>query len=156
MLEAEIYPTLKAWLENHGWNCYGEVCCYSDPWPVDVVAKRPGNPYLLAVEMKTGFTKGLLKQGGYLSMFALYPYIAAPTQPRRAFLDKAYRIGVGVLRVRNGVTVILKPRVKFRDLYHFFWRGVLKEISGAGNIHATMIAGVPNGGARPIIRRTNN
>lgn len=145
MREVDLYPVLRTWLEEHGWECYAEVCAYSDPWPVDIVAQRPDNPYLLAIEMKTGFTKDLIRQGTYLSMFALYPYVAAPTKPNDTFLAEARRRGFGVLRVTDGIQVVQKPKIRFKDLWKHYWRKTLEEISVAGDIHQALLAGVPNG-----------
>ena len=145
MRESDLYPVLRRWLERHGWSCYAEVCCFSGPWPTDVVAQRGRSLNLLAVEMKTGFTGSLLRQGSYLSMFALYPYVAAPTKPREAFLEDARRIGVGVLRIGEDVAVIQKPRISHHRLWWHFWQSALKEIGGYGEFHSRLLAGVPNG-----------
>jgi hypothetical protein len=55
--ETALYPPLKAFLENKGYNVKGEIC------GCDIVAVRPDEPPLLIVlEMKLSFTLELLLQ----------------------------------------------------------------------------------------------
>ena len=98
MLETDLYPPIKAFLEAQGYTVKGEVdgC--------DVVAVRGDEPPVI-VELKTGFSLSLVFQGIARQSVADNVYLAVPPFPGRTgrgndALALCRRLGLGLLTVR--------------------------------------------------------
>ena len=108
--EAALFAPVRRWLKARGFTVYAEVCRPGGGGPIDVVAVRPRWLYPVAIELKTGFTPKLLRQGAWLQAATPYVFIAAPTRPRAAFLSLCDRVGLGVLRIHDDrVTLLAWP-----------------------------------------------
>ena len=100
MLETELYPPIKAFLESQGWEVKAEV------GPADVVACREGDAPLI-VELKTGFSLTLVHQAVARLSITDTVYIAAPRKTGRAnwtalknMKTLCRRLGLGLITVR--------------------------------------------------------
>ncbi|GIT91102.1 hypothetical protein JANAI62_15570 [Jannaschia pagri] len=112
MRETDLYPPIKAFLVNQGYEVKGEIGA------ADVVACRGDDPPVI-VELKTGFSLTLIHQGIDRQAVTPHVYLAVPDgQGRRAYaalkanLKLARRLGLGVLTVRpdtGAVTVHCDP-----------------------------------------------
>lgn len=98
--EADLYPPIKAYLEQQGYDVKGEVGA------VDVMARRGDEPPLI-VELKLGFSLTLFHQGITRLAVTDLVYVAVPHKSskasQRALKDNvalARRVGLGVLTVR--------------------------------------------------------
>ena len=97
MREADLYPSIKAYLEAQGYAVKGEVGA------ADVVARRGEEP-LLVVELKTGFSLALFHQAIERQGATELVYVAVPRPGQTALkrnLALARRLGIGVLTVRD-------------------------------------------------------
>jgi hypothetical protein len=98
--ETELYAPVKAYLEGQGYEVKAEVLA------ADVVACR-GEEDPVIVELKTGFTIGLLQQGVARQSVSDWVYLAVPRGTGRVF-QKALkdnvalcrRLGLGYMTVR--------------------------------------------------------
>ena len=105
--EEDLYPPVKAFLEGQGYSVKAEVrgC--------DLVAQRNGEPPVI-VELKTGFTLALLLQGVDRLAMSDQVYLAFPAparaaawrRDRRAILTLCRRIGLGLLMVHGGRSLV--------------------------------------------------
>lgn len=96
--EAELSAPVEAWLRARGYEVYVEVpFSYRN---VDMVGAKDGR--IIAVELKTSLSRGVLYQSSRLTIGAHEVYAAVGTKPRQAGVDRCYRCGVGVLSVRDG------------------------------------------------------
>ena len=98
MREQTLYPPVKAFLEAQGYEVKGEV---ND---CDIVAIRGGEPPVI-VELKTGFSLGLVFQGIERQGLSDNVYLAVPpfsgrTTRRNDALKLCRRLGLGLLTVR--------------------------------------------------------
>ncbi len=100
VLETELYPPIKAFLEGQGYEVKAEV------GPADVVACRDGDPPLI-VELKTGFSLTLVHQAVARQAITDTVYIAAPRKTGRAswtalknMRTLCRRLGLGLITVR--------------------------------------------------------
>lgn len=98
--EADLYPPVKAYLQNQGYTVKGEV------GTADVVARRGQEPPVI-VELKRGFSLGLFHQGIARLAVTDLVYVAVPHKSGKAALRAlkdnvtlARRVGLGVLTVR--------------------------------------------------------
>jgi len=103
--ETDLYPPVKAFLEARGYVVKGEVegC--------DVVARRGGEPPVI-VELKLGFSLGLVLQGIDRLALSDAVYLAVGTWPKRLkeITKLCRRLGLGLLVVgRRRVEVVLDP-----------------------------------------------
>ena len=123
MKESDLYPPVKQWLEEQGFEVYPEVT--NDWGRVDVVGvlRCPGASYdkSVAVELKTSLSVDLVDQCIRASRYANQTYAAVPTSTReRKNLPLLERHRVGLLSVDpDGVLVDLycKPRIPtYRNL----------------------------------------
>jgi hypothetical protein len=106
VLETELYPPIKAFLEAQGYDVKAEIgCC-------DVVARRGEEPPVI-VEMKTSFTLSLLYQGidRQAMTDAVYIAIPEPKQSARRDMERlCKRLGLGLLTVHGRwVEALLDP-----------------------------------------------
>lgn len=100
MRETDLYPPVKAFLEDQGYQVKGEIGA------ADVVACRAGEPPLI-VELKTGFSLSLFHQGVARLAITDVVYLAVPLGKGRRFqtalkenVKLARRLGLGVITVR--------------------------------------------------------
>ncbi len=100
ILETELYPPVKAYLEGQGYEVKAEV------GSADIVACRGAEDPVI-VELKTGFTLSLFHQAVDRQAITDAVYIAVARGPGRRFqaalknnLKLARRLGVGVIVVR--------------------------------------------------------
>ena len=107
--EADLYPPVKAYLQQQGYKVKGEVGA------ADVVARRGDEPPLI-VELKLGFSLALFHQGIERLAVTDLVYIAVPAggqiKALKANVKLARRVGLGVMtvRLRDGhVEVLADP-----------------------------------------------
>lgn len=110
MVEADLYPVIKQFLEEMDFTVKAEV------EDVDVVAKR-GDEFLL-VEMKTKLSMKLLYQGCkrqklFQNVYIAIPHPGSKTLRSKQFKEKVYlvkQLRLGLLLVKDsGVDVMLDP-----------------------------------------------
>ena len=113
--EADLYPPIKAFLEQQGYVVKGEVGA------ADVVAVKGDVPPVI-VELKLGFSLSLFHQGIERLAITDQVYVAVPHKPgkpfQRALKDNvklARRVGLGVLtvRLRDGFVEALADPVPY-------------------------------------------
>ena len=103
--EADLYPPVKAYLQQQGYDVKGEVGA------ADIVACRGDD--LLVVELKLGFSLTLLQQAVDRLALTDLVYVAVPAGARpkamAANVKLARRIGFGVMtvRLRDGFVEVL-------------------------------------------------
>ena len=114
--ETDLYPPVKSWLEALDYEVKSEVGA------ADVVALRDGEEPVV-VELKTGFSLGLLQQAVARQAITDQVYVAVPRWSGkagwRAFkgnIGLCRRLGIGVLSVRlkDGAVQIHCDPVEFR------------------------------------------
>lgn len=100
LVETDLYPPVKAFLEAQGYTVKGEI------GPADVMALREGDAPVI-VELKTGFSLSLIHQAIARQSVTDAVYIAVPRGKGRAFLGAlrsnltlCRRLGLGLLTVR--------------------------------------------------------
>ena len=110
--ETDLYPPLKAWLENQGYTVRGEV------GRCDIAAEREDE--LIAVELKLRASLALLAQAAERQEYADAVYVALPAtaeKPRppasRDFRRLLRRLGIGLLLV-----TFMKRSVRVEVLAH--------------------------------------
>ena len=161
MKEADLFPIVKAELEARGCKVYAEV-----PWPggagsIDVVAVRPRRRFLITVELKRTFSKHLAYQCELNRLITPLSYAAAPTRPSRAFLRRADKLGIGVLRVEpNGVIVEKNPTIGRKRMDWGPTRRTVREFLEAnGEVYENKVGGVPTlkgiGPAQECLKRVD-
>ena len=98
--ETELYPPIKTFLEDQGWEVKAEVGA------ADVVACRDGDAPLI-VELKTGFSLTLVHQAVARQSITDTVYIAVPRKTGRAnwttlknMRTLCRRLGLGLITVR--------------------------------------------------------
>ncbi|WP_371742321.1 DUF2161 domain-containing phosphodiesterase [Pseudoruegeria sp. HB172150] len=109
MKETDLYPPVKAFLEGQGYEVKGEVA------GADVVACRDGDLPVI-VELKTGFSLALLRQGVARLAVTDAVYLCVPRRAGRAHaaamkenVKLCRRLGLGVIQVRlsDGLVEVL-------------------------------------------------
>ncbi|MCC7272496.1 MAG: hypothetical protein IT561_07500 [Alphaproteobacteria bacterium] len=103
--EIELYAPVKAFLEGQGYDVKGEV------GRCDVVATRADAPPVI-VELKRGFSLGLVLQGVDRLTVTDHVYLAVGTRPKRVgdVRKLCRRVGLGLLVVAGGrIEVLLDP-----------------------------------------------
>lgn len=103
--ESEMSLPVMTWLDGLGYVPYVEVR-HRGYW-VDIVAMRESDEVLIAVEMKTSMTKGVIQQTCVTRHFADYSYLAVLAKPRESSLRACSDRGIGVLRVKDGYARII-------------------------------------------------
>lgn len=100
MLETDLYPPIKAFLEGQGYTVKGEIGA------ADVVACRGEEPPVI-VELKTGFSLSLFHQGCARLALTDAVYLAVPRGRGKRFQSAlkantglARRLGLGLMTVR--------------------------------------------------------
>lgn len=101
MRETDLYPAVKSYLENNGYEVQAEVK------GIDVVARRGDD--LIAVELKTSLNLKLLIQATRRQSATPSVYVAVPEPARkgsefRGALHVLKRLQLGLLLVRFGMT----------------------------------------------------
>lgn len=98
--ETELYPPIKAFLENQGYEVKGEIGA------ADVVGVR-GSDAPVIVELKTGFSLSLFHQAIDRQSMTDAVYVAVPRSTGRIFLKMLQnnkslcrRLGLGLMTVR--------------------------------------------------------
>ncbi|WP_299352654.1 DUF2161 family putative PD-(D/E)XK-type phosphodiesterase [uncultured Shimia sp.] len=114
--ETDLYPPVKAWLEDQGFEVKAEVGA------ADVVARRAGEEPVI-VELKTGFSLTLLQQAVARQRVSDWVYVAVPRwagksgwRTFKGNVGLCKRLGVGVLSVRlkDGYVQVHCDPVEFR------------------------------------------
>ena len=103
--ESEMSLPVMTWLDGLGYVPYAEVPNYDTC--IDIVAMREPGPDLIAVEMKTGLTKQVIRQAYVAQLVAERVYCAVLSKPKDAGLAKCADLGIGVLRIVEGVVEVL-------------------------------------------------
>lgn len=113
MKETDLYPPIKALLEQQGYEVKSEI------GPADVVALRAGDEAPVIVELKTSFSLSLLHQAVARQAITDWVYIAVPRAPGKRFLKSlkdnktlCRRLGLGLITVRlsdNHTEIHLDP-----------------------------------------------
>ncbi|MBY6202236.1 DUF2161 domain-containing phosphodiesterase [Maritalea mobilis] len=100
MRETDLYPPIKAFLEEAGYEVKGEI------GPADVMGVKEGEDPVI-VELKTGFSLALFHQGIARLSISDRVYVAVPRKTGRVFaralaenVKLARRLGLGLLTVR--------------------------------------------------------
>jgi hypothetical protein len=112
VVETDLYPPLKAWLETQGYIVRGEV------GRCDIAAEKDGE--LIVVELKLKPSLVLLSQAAERQEYADGVYIALPTTPERpnppagrGLRRLLRRLGIGLVLVR-----FLKTRIRVEVAMH--------------------------------------
>lgn len=135
--ETELYPPLKSWLEEAGYEVFGEVrgC--------DLAARREGQ--LLLVEMKLAINLDLLlqllrRQEAEALVYAAVPAPAAQNKRWRELTRLLKRLEAGLIlvhfsQVRPRVELAFHPVVQERRRSRKKTQAFLAEMSGRGRDH---------------------
>jgi hypothetical protein len=126
MKETDLFPPLKEWLENAGYEVFSEVQSYHTGGRADIVATQ--SPAVTIVEMKVTLSLDLIGQAVRWKPFANYIYVAVPYSRHRYSSDYPCQLlkreGIGLLQVRedtrNGpaVSVLVNPKFHRRINNH--------------------------------------
>ena len=96
--ESDLFPAVKEWLEERGYEVYSEVKCKGNSGRADVVGKS-GN-LITVVEMKISVSLALIEQAFRWKRLANYVYVAIP-KPQKGVHWFAARMlrreGIGIL-----------------------------------------------------------
>lgn len=108
--EAEMSPAVAAWLESLGCDVYTEVPHYGRA--IDVVGVCWPTERVIAVEMKTSLTHGVIRQASRVQVQTPWAYAAVASKPKASGILRASQLGIGVLQVCGGsCRVLLEPQV---------------------------------------------
>ena len=131
--ESDLFPPLKKYFNDLGYQVFAEVPCHYRS--VDFVAVKKGEH--IAVEMKTGFTKGVVRQASTNILSFHKSCIAYPVKKAKIFnkntnerdarkYDICFSNGIGILQVLPHGTIfealeakIHKPFLKEYDFSTF-------------------------------------
>lgn len=101
MKESDLFPPVKAWLEEKGYEVYSEVSSASAGGRADVVAVS--GPAVAVVEMKLSLTLDLIAQALRWKLFSNYIYIAIPRGKSRRLSGYVQNLlrreGIGLIEV---------------------------------------------------------
>jgi hypothetical protein len=101
MKETDLFPPLKAWLEERGYEVYTEVQSTQTGGRADIVAVN--GPVVSVVEMKVTLSLELIGQAVRWRPFANHIYIAVPSSKQRRRSEYALHLlrreGIGLLEV---------------------------------------------------------
>ena len=101
MKECDLYIPVREWLRKHGWVVHVEK------FDADIVAIKDGR--LLAVELKTYFTRKLISQCVARAAWADEVMAATPINPKTR--SELKYCGIGYLQVIDGEAILqVKPR----------------------------------------------
>lgn len=106
--EAALSKPVSAWLESRGLRVFAEVPHYGSA--IDLVGADVERPFIVGVELKTGFTQKLFYQALSAQYAVDESWACAPTKPTKAKVARARQLGIGLLRVQDGrVFIVLEP-----------------------------------------------
>src|SRR6476469_9424103 len=108
--ERELFLPLKTYFKQMGYRVYTEVPSFHRC--IDVVAVK--DVEFIAVEMKMGLTKAVVRQARYNDIAVHKSYVAIPTQPKQGNVAVCEKIGIGILRVSNNVVTEILPSKIFK------------------------------------------
>lgn len=101
MIESDLFPPVKTWLEDRDFTVYSEVTPGYGGRRADIVATR--GPVLMVVELKTSLSLDLIGQCMRWEPFAHYVYACVPL-PKRGYVGDGSMVlaqnGVGLLTVK--------------------------------------------------------
>ncbi|MBO9609180.1 MAG: hypothetical protein J7639_24715 [Paenibacillaceae bacterium] len=104
MKETELFPPLKQWLEERGYDVYAEVGSGRAGGRADIVAVA--GPAVAVVEMKVSLSLDLIAQAVRWRPYANYVYVAIPGSHKRRTHNYGEMIlrreGIGLLEVIEG------------------------------------------------------
>lgn len=122
MKETDLFPPLKEWLENAGYEVFTEVQSGQGGNRADIVAVQ--KPIITIVEMKVTLSLDLIGQAVRWKPYANFIYVAVPRSKSRHYNDYAQQLlereGIGLLEVdeagRRGshVANYIKPKFNRR------------------------------------------
>ena len=121
MLETDLYPPVKKFLEAQGYEVKAEIK------DCDVVGLRDGEPPVV-VELKVGFSLQLVLQGidRQAVTDTVYLAIAAPKRRQsRDVLELCRRLGLGLISVHNGACLAELDPKPYRPRPHARRKGLL-------------------------------
>ncbi len=104
MLESDLSPAVCNWLRHRGMTVYCEFPYFERS--VDVVGIGPD--VIVAVELKLSLSRRVIQQAATNQVFANESWCAVYTKPRS--IEWAEREGLGIMRVRDMVCVLVEPR----------------------------------------------
>lgn len=111
LIESDMSLPVMRWLDGLGYTPYAESQNYDTC--IDIVAMKGPEPKLIAIEMKVGLTQHVIRQAYIAQLVAEQSYCAVLSRPRPSSLAKCADLGIGVLRVEDGVVrELLRPRPK--------------------------------------------
>jgi hypothetical protein len=126
MKETDLFPPLKEWLENVGYDVYSEVQSGQGGNRADIVAIQ--KPVITIVEMKVTLSLDLIGQAVRWKPYVNYVYVAVPYSRHRYSSDYPCQLlrqeGIGVLQVREdvrhgaAVSVLVNPKFHRRINNH--------------------------------------
>jgi hypothetical protein len=139
MKECELSAPVMEWFNEREFDVFVEVSPpYVSATFVDLVACHFETGTVIAIELKTSLTKKVLRQAYTHTLFADAAYVAVGSNPRKLSLEKCRKAGVGVIRVRPEVAVVLRPRMKHPPFWGYkekiLDRLILREPGGVAGL----------------------
>ena len=102
--EVKLSKPVQKYFESLGYKVYFEIPEFQKV--VDIIALKDSQ--VVAVELKVGYCKQALRQAQLNNLFADRSYIAVKSKPRADSVLKCQKWNVGILLVRNEITVLLE------------------------------------------------
>jgi hypothetical protein len=103
MKETDLFPPLKEWLENAGYEVFAEVQSIHTGGRADIVATQ--SPVVSIVEMKVTLSLDLIGQAVRWKPYANFIYVAVPRSKNGRYGDYACQLlrseGIGLLEVKG-------------------------------------------------------
>jgi hypothetical protein len=119
MKESQLYPIIKSFFEEKGYEVFAEVPFYSSS--IDCVALKGHE--IVGIELKMSLSQKVLHQAHLDRLGCHRTYAAVPTRPRDSSIKRAQKYGVGVLVIKtgsNGTSVVTEilPAISSNDESH--------------------------------------
>jgi len=111
--ETELAKPVADWLRGKGYVVYAEIFAQNNSL-CDLVGYRADDKDVVIIELKTSLTRHAMKQAAIRQIAAYDVYVAVGTKPRRAGIQACGHCGLGLLSVRQQITVVLEPRGRSR------------------------------------------
>lgn len=123
--EYRLSDPIKEYFENRGYKVYTEIpitgAC------IDMVARK--GKFLIAIELKMSLTTQLLHTCYKNQLFCDLSYASVPTEPTIKSIDLCKRHSIGIIKVKDGVKIILEANERFKTFKPEHDR-ILKYCSG--------------------------
>lgn len=144
--EVELSKPVSVWLAGRGLEVFCEVPFGASA--IDLVGASFTPFYVVAVELKTGFTGKVIHQAIQRQLTAHEVYACAPTRPGKRALKAAAEYGIGLMRVLDGQVFVHTPaqvarvRRQTRDHYLASLERMLEHFPKGGDGGKPQLAGV--------------